>query len=59
MASRKPSGKKKRLISKARQTKWAPFWVVPKILGMKRATKVHPGRFTSIKRSWKRNKIKA
>ena len=59
MASRKPSGKKKRLISKGKQTKWAPFWIVPKIVGMKRAKQVHPGRFTKIKRSWKRTKIKA
>lgn len=59
MSSRKPAGKKKRLISKSKQTRWAPFWVVPKIVGMKRATKVHPGRFTAKKRSWKRTKIKA
>ncbi|UCD04466.1 MAG: hypothetical protein JSW73_02430 [Candidatus Woesearchaeota archaeon] len=59
MASRKTSGKKKRLIRSSRQTRWAPFWVVPKILGMRRAAKVHPGRFTSRKRSWKRTRIKA
>ena len=59
MASRKTSGKKIRLTKGARRARWAPFWVVPKVLGMKRAAKVHPGRFTSIKRSWKRTKLKA
>lgn len=59
MASRKSSGKKKRLIRGARQTRWAPFWVVPKILGIRRAAKVHPGRYTARKRNWKRTKMQA
>lgn len=58
MGSRKGSGKKKRLASKRKQIRWAPFWVVPKKVGMKRAKKVHPGRFTKIKRNWRRKKIK-
>lgn len=48
---------KKNRLNKARgQTKWAPFWTVPKIYGSGR--KVHPGRHTAIKRSWKRIKLK-
>lgn len=47
---------KKRLIKKAGQTKWAPFWTVFKIYGKGR--RVHPSRHTVIKRSWRRNKIK-
>ena len=49
--------KKKRLTKKGRQTRWAPFWTVPKIYGQGR--QVHPGRHTSVKRSWRRNKTKA
>jgi ribosomal protein L39E len=52
-----PRGKKKRLIKKGKQTKWAPFWTVPKIYGIGR--RVHPGRHTKIKRHWRRNKINA
>ncbi|MEA3429990.1 MAG: hypothetical protein U9R08_01820 [Nanoarchaeota archaeon] len=57
MARYKDLSKKKRLIKKGKQTKWAPFWTVPKKYGQGR--KVHPGRHTAIKRSWRRNKIKA
>ena len=57
MARVKHPGKKKRLAIAGRRTKWAPFWTVPKIYGKNR--RVHPGRHTKIKRSWKRNKIKA
>jgi hypothetical protein len=46
--------KKKRLQKKGSQTKWAPFWTVPKIYGKTR--KVHPGRHTTKKRNWRRNK---
>ncbi|HLD02765.1 MAG TPA: 50S ribosomal protein L39e [Candidatus Nanoarchaeia archaeon] len=55
MARIKSPGKKQRLAKKRKQTKWAPFWTVPKIYGR---TKVHPGRHTHIKRSWRRTKIK-
>lgn len=48
--------KKKRLIKRGEQTKWAPFWTVPKKYGKGR--RVHPGRHTAIKRSWRRNKTK-
>lgn len=57
MARVKSSSKKQRLAKYARRTKWAPFWTVPKIYGKTR--RVHPGRHTSVKRSWKRVKIKA
>lgn len=49
--------KKKRLAKAGRQTRWAPFWTVPKIYGKGR--RVHPGRHTSVKRNWRRTKIKA
>ena len=49
--------KKLRLAKRGRQTRWAPFWTVPKIYGPGR--RVHPGRHTEIKRSWRRNRTKA
>ncbi len=49
--------KKIRLAKKGRQTRWAPFWTVPKIYGAGR--RVHPGRHTVVKRSWRRIKTKA
>ena len=57
MARYKPSGKKNRLAKLLKQTKWAPFWTVPKIYGKGR--KVHPGRHTAKKRNWRRTKTKA
>ena len=48
--------KKLRLIKKGKQTRWAPFWTVPKKYGEGR--RIHPGRHTTVKRSWKRNKTK-
>ena len=48
--------KKQRLAKRGKQTKWAPFWTVPKIYGKGR--RVHPGRHTAIKRSWRRTKTK-
>ncbi|MEM0231458.1 MAG: hypothetical protein QXW00_03690 [Candidatus Woesearchaeota archaeon] len=56
MASRKTSTKKKVLIKRGRQTRWAPFWSVPKKYGKSR--RIHPGRHTAVKRSWRRVKIK-
>lgn len=49
--------RKKRLSKLNSQTKWAPFWIIPKILGIGR--RVHPGRFTKVKRNWRRTKTKA
>ena len=57
MTRYKPAAKKKRLVSKNKQTRWAPFWTVPKKYGTGR--KVHPSRHTALKRSWRRTKIKA
>jgi ribosomal protein L39E len=57
MARVKSIGKKKRLAKAGKQTKWAPFWTVPKIYGKTR--RVHPGRHTHVKRSWRRTKTKA
>jgi len=57
MARYKHPAKKKRLAKKADQTKWAPIWTVPKIYGKGR--KVHPGRHTTVKRTWRRVKTKA
>tara|TARA_Y100000310_G_scaffold196443_1_gene196509 strand:+ start:5051 stop:5227 length:177 start_codon:yes stop_codon:yes gene_type:complete len=55
MSSRKPSGRKKRLISAGRQTKWAPFWIIPKKFGVGR--RVHPASATAKKRRWRRGSI--
>ena len=49
--------RKARLNKARRQTRWAPFWTVPKIYGKTR--RIHPGRHTKIKRSWRRTKTKA
>jgi len=48
--------KKLRLAKKKRQTRWAPFWTVPKIYGKNR--RIHPGRHTAVKRNWRRIKTK-
>ena len=57
MARYKHPSRKKRLAKKGRQTRWAPFWTVPKIYGPGRS--VHPGRHTTVKRNWRRRKLKA
>ena len=49
--------KKLRLAKKGRQTRWSPFWLIPKVFGKGR--RVHPGRITTVKRSWRRTKTKA
>jgi len=56
MARIKHPAKKKRLAKKRRQTKWAPFWTVPKKYGI--GKKVHPSQYTTVKRHWRRNKTK-
>jgi len=53
----KSKAKKLRLAKKLRQTKWAPFWIIPKIHG--KIKKVHPSQYTKVKRSWRKGKIKA
>ncbi len=52
MSRYKQPAKKNRLAKKGSQTKWAPFWTVPKVYGKNR--RVHPGRHTHVKRSWRR-----
>ena len=49
--------RKLRLAKKAKHTRWAPFWTVPKKYGAGR--RIHPGRHTAVKRSWRRTKTKA
>ena len=56
MATLKSLSKKLKLGKANRRTKWAPFWVSLKAMG--KGKKVHPSRFTSIKRNWKRHKLK-
>lgn len=57
MARVKSQGKKARLRKANKRTRWAPFWTVPKIYGKTR--RMHPGRHTAVKRSWRRTKLKA
>lgn len=47
--------KKATLAVKARQTKWAPVWVVLKKYGS--GKKMHPSAVTARKRSWRRTKL--
>ena len=56
MARIKHPARKARLNKRRGQTRWAPFWTVPKIYG--RGRRVHPGRHTAVKRSWRRHKLK-
>ncbi len=57
MSRHKPKAKKLRLAKLAKQTKWAPIWIIPKMFkGMKR---VHPSRFTHVKRNWRKTKTRA
>jgi ribosomal protein L39E len=56
MTRYKTKTKKIHLSKERRRTRWAPFWIVPKILRLGR--RVHPSRFTAIKRHWRRTKIK-
>ena len=57
MSKIKHVAKKIRLTKRRKQTRWAPFWTIPKIYGIGR--KVHPARHTDVKRNWRRTKIKA
>lgn len=56
MARFKSSAMKRRLTKIGRQTRWAPFWTVPKKYGKGR--RVHPGRHTVVKRNWRKTKSK-
>ena len=52
----KNTQKKSTLAKKARQTKWAPIWVVLKKFGM--GNRIHPSAITRNRRSWRRTKVK-
>jgi len=56
MSRYKHPNKKRKLAKIGEQTKWAPFWTVPKIYGV--GKRVHPGRHTTKKRNWRRTKAK-
>ena len=47
--------KKIKLAVKARQTKWAPVWVVLKKFGT--GKKIHPSAITKYRRNWRRTKL--
>jgi len=56
MGSIKTKAKKIKLAKEAKHTRWAPIWIIPKINnGIK---KIHPLRYTAIKRNWRKRKIK-
>jgi ribosomal protein L39E len=53
----KPKYQKKIKLSKQNnRTRWAPVWAVLKKFG--KGKRVHPSAITSIKRHWKRTKLK-
>ena len=56
MSRNKHPARKKRLIKRMGQTRWAPFWTIPKAHGKGR--RVHPSHHTRVKRSWRRTKLK-
>jgi ribosomal protein L39E len=47
--------KKKTLMKKARQTKWAPIWIILRKYGV--GKRIHPSATTKYKRSWRRTKL--
>lgn len=55
MARYKHPSKKTRLIKANRQTKWAPVFAILKKYGP--GKRIHPS-YLSMKRSWRRNKLK-
>ncbi len=57
MTRYKPKAKKLRLAKRRKQTRWAPIWIIPKIY--KGIRRVHPARFTRVKRNWRRQRTKA
>lgn len=56
MAKNKPRAKKLRLAKRGRQTKWAPLWLSLRI--NKGVRRVHPARYTKVKRSWRKQRTK-
>ncbi|HKZ49909.1 MAG TPA: 50S ribosomal protein L39e [Candidatus Nanoarchaeia archaeon] len=57
MAKVQRSGKKKRLGAAAKQTRWAPFWIIQKAKG--KGKKMHPSSLTAKRRNWRRTKLQA
>ena len=56
MSSNKTLSEKKVLSKQHRRARWPPFWTVLKKFAKGR--RVHPARYTRVKRSWRRTKIK-
>jgi ribosomal protein L39E len=57
MVNPKRKQQKKNKLSKAnKKTKWAPFWVILRKLGI--GKRVHPSSITSHRRHWRRTKLK-
>lgn len=51
----KYKGKKEKLTTKGKQTKWAPVWAVLRKFGM--GKRIHPSQITRIRRNWRRTKL--
>jgi ribosomal protein L39E len=56
MAHSKRTSKKRHLAKHGERTRWAPFWTVLRAYG--KGKKIHPSRLTTVKRSWRRTKLK-
>ncbi len=56
MSSNKTLSEKKVLSKQHRRARWPPFWTVLKKFAKGR--RIHPARYTRVKRSWRRTKIK-
>jgi len=56
MARYKSISKKMKFAKAGRRTKWAPFWTIFKAFG--KGKRMHPARLTTMKRSWRRTKLK-
>lgn len=57
MPHNKITSRKRHLSKQGKRTKWAPFWLIPKVFG--KGKRVHPSRITRLKRNWRRTKIHA
>lgn len=51
----KNPAKKTKLANKAKQTKWAPVWIVLKKFGV--GKRIHPSKVTRNRRNWRRTKL--
>ncbi len=50
--------KKIKLGVAERHTKWAPFWIILRKFGRGAAGHRHPSEVTSVRRHWRRTKLK-